>query len=123
MDDNDLVAAVAGGDDAGLQVGALAAGATGGYLPGGTLVKLRNLGGVVGSGLLFAGHARGRVRLGRPMAYLLVTESALSAGWTTPWVWPHDLGGALCTVGVFTAGSRPSRSSVPVTRTAGPPPK
>ena len=36
MGDNDLVAAMAGGDDAGLQVGALAAGATGGYLPGGT---------------------------------------------------------------------------------------
>jgi hypothetical protein len=43
------------------------------------------------------------------MAYLLVAESALAAGWTTPWVWParppHDLGAALCAASVFTAGA------------------
>jgi hypothetical protein len=42
------------------------------------------------------------------MAYLLVTESALTAAWTTPWVWsarpPHDLGGALCAALAFAAG-------------------
>jgi hypothetical protein len=43
------------------------------------------------------------------MAHLLVAESAIAAGWTTPWTWParppHDLGAALCAAVVFTAGT------------------
>ncbi len=43
-----------------------------------------------------------------PMAYLLVTESALAAGWTTPWIWParppHDRGAAICAGLAFSAG-------------------
>jgi len=43
------------------------------------------------------------------MAYLLVTESALAAGWTTPWIWParppHDRGAAICAALVFAAGT------------------
>ena len=88
--------------------GALAAGATGGYLPGGTLAMLRNLAGMTGTGLLAAAAAGGAFGWACPMAYLLVTEGALAAGWTTPWIWParppHDLGGALCAGGVFAAG-------------------
>jgi hypothetical protein len=45
---------------------------------------------------------------GGPMAYLLVTETALTQGWTTPWVWgtrpPHDLGAALCAAAVIAVG-------------------
>jgi hypothetical protein len=42
------------------------------------------------------------------MAYLLVTEIALTGHPTTPWVWAGrptgDLGAALCAAAVFVAG-------------------
>jgi hypothetical protein len=88
--------------------GALAAGATGGLLPGGSLAMLRNLAGMTGVGLLAAAVIGGAFGWVGPMAYLLVTEGALAGSWTTPWEWParpsHDLGGALCACGVFAAG-------------------
>jgi hypothetical protein len=88
--------------------GALAAGATGGVLPGGTLAMLRNLAGMTGTGLLSAAVLGGPFAWVGPMAYLLVTETALAGASTTPWIWParppHDLGGALCAYGVFAAG-------------------
>ncbi len=88
--------------------GALAAGATGGYLPGGTLAMLRNLAGMTGTGLLAAAVLGGAFAWTGPMAYLLITEGALAGAWTTPWVWParppRDLGGALCAYGVLAAG-------------------
>ena len=88
--------------------GLLAAGATAGYLPGGTLGMLRNLAGLAGLGLLSAALLGGALAWAGPMAYLLVAEGALAGGWTTPWAWParppHDLGGALCAALVFTAG-------------------
>jgi hypothetical protein len=44
-----------------------------------------------------------------PLAYLLVTEVALTGQPTTPWVWAarpsHDLGGALCAVLLLIAGT------------------
>jgi len=89
--------------------GALAAGATGGLLPGGTLALLRNLAGMAGAGLLSAVAAGGAFGWVGPMAYWLVTESALAAGWTTPWIWParppHDRGAAICAALVFAAGA------------------
>jgi hypothetical protein len=88
--------------------GALAAGATGGALPGGTLAMLRNLAGMTGIGLLSAAVLGGAFGWTGPMAYWLVTETALAAGWTTPWVWPgrppHDRGAAICASAVFAAG-------------------
>jgi hypothetical protein len=88
--------------------GALAAGASGGALPGGTLGLLRNLAGLAGTGLLAAAVLGGAFGWAGPMAYLLITETALTAGWTTPWIWParppHDLGAALCASAVFAAG-------------------
>lgn len=88
--------------------GALAAGATGGLLPGGTLGLLRNVAGIAGTGLLSAVALGGAFSWTGPMAYLLVTEVALQGRPTTPWVWParppHDLGGALCACAVFAAG-------------------
>ena len=88
--------------------GALAAGATGGLLPGGSLAMLRNLAGMTGVGLLAAAAIGGAFGWIGPMAYWLVTEGALAGSWTTPWEWPtrppHDLGGALCASGVFAAG-------------------
>jgi hypothetical protein len=90
-------------------VGALAAGATGGHLPGGTLAMLRNVAGMTGIGLLSAVAFGGAFGWTGPMAYLLVTEVALAGHPTTPWVWParppHDLGGALCAALVFAAGA------------------
>jgi hypothetical protein len=42
------------------------------------------------------------------MAYLVLTETALAGGATTPWIWagrpPHDVGGAVCAGLVFAAG-------------------
>lgn len=89
--------------------GALAAGATGGLLPGGTLALLRNLAGITGVGLLSAAVIGGAFGWTGPLAYLLVTEVALSGNPTTPWVWParpaHDLGGAICAALIFATGT------------------
>jgi hypothetical protein len=89
--------------------GALAAGVTGGALPGGTLALLRNLAGITGIGLLSAAAFGGAFGWTGPFAYLVVTEVALGGNPTTPWVWParppHDLGGALCAALVFAAGT------------------
>lgn len=89
--------------------GALAAGATGGSLPGGSVALLRNVAGITGLGLLSAVVLGGMLAWAGPMAYLLVTEVALQGNPTTPWVWPArpplDVGGALCAAGVFAAGA------------------
>jgi len=91
-----------------LAFGALATGAGGGALPGGTLALLRNLTGMTGTGLLSAAFVGGAFAWTGPMAYWLVTESVLAAGWTTPWIWParppHDRGAAVCAALVFAAG-------------------
>ncbi len=88
--------------------GFLAAGATGGQLPGGTGALLRNLAGMTGLGLLSAAALGGAFGWTGPMAYLLVTEIALTGQPTTPWVWAGrptgDLGAALCAAAVFAAG-------------------
>ncbi len=89
--------------------GLLAAGATGGALPGGTVTLLRNLAGMTGTGLLCAAVLGGAFGWIGPMAYWLGTESALAARWTTPWIWParppHDRGAAICAALVFAAGT------------------
>jgi hypothetical protein len=89
--------------------GALAAGATAGYLPGGDLALLRDLAGMTGTGLLAAAALGGAFGWAGPMAYLVITEGALAGSWATPWAWPtrppHDLGGALCAALAFTAGA------------------
>ena len=88
--------------------GALASGAAGGVLPGGTLALLRNLAGMTGTGLLAAAALGGAFGWTGPMAYWLATESVLAAHWTTPWIWParppHDRGAAICAGLVFAAG-------------------
>ncbi|HUZ35153.1 MAG TPA: hypothetical protein VMV17_02380 [Streptosporangiaceae bacterium] len=88
--------------------GALAAGAAAGAMPGGTLLLLRNLGGMVGIGLLSAAVLGGAFGWTGPMAYLLITEGALAHRSVTPWVWPtrppHDRGGAICACLVIAAG-------------------
>ena len=90
-------------------VGLLAAAATGGALLGGFLVLLRNVAGITGIGLLSAAALGGAFAWTGPMAYLVLTESALAGNATTPWAWParppHDLGGALCAAAVFAAGA------------------
>jgi hypothetical protein len=88
--------------------GALTAGATGGILTDGTLGVLRYLVGVTGLGLLSAVLLGGAFGWVGPMAYLLITEVALTGDPTTPWVWAarptHDHGAALCAGLVFVAG-------------------
>lgn len=89
-------------------VGALAAGAAAGYLPGGTLAMFRDVAGLAGTGLLCAAVLGGAFGWTAPMAYLLVTETALAKAWTTPWIWPgrppHDRGAAICAGLVLAAG-------------------
>jgi hypothetical protein len=84
------------------------AGAAAGGLAGGTLTMLRNLAGFVGTGLLTAAAAGGAFGWVGPMAYLLVTEVALTGTTTTPWVWPahpaQDRGAAICASLVYAAG-------------------
>ena len=88
--------------------GALAAAATAGAMPGGTLALLRNLGGVTGIGLLSASVLGGSFGWTGPMTYLVITEGALAHRLTTPWIWaaypPHDIGAALCAALTFAAG-------------------
>jgi hypothetical protein len=70
---------------------------------------LRNLAGMTGTGLLSAAALGGAFGWAGPMAYLLITETALAGSWATPWIWPArppgDLGGALCAAAVFAAGA------------------
>jgi hypothetical protein len=69
---------------------------------------LRNLAGMTGTGLLSAGALGGAFGWTGPMAYWLVTESALAAGLNTPWIWPgwqpDEGGAATCAALVFAAG-------------------
>jgi len=97
-----------------LSAGAAAAhiadgGAAAGVLPGGTFALLRNLAGMTGLGLLSAVALGGAFGWVGPMAYLLITEVALSGDPTTPWVWAarptHDLGAAACAALVFAVGT------------------
>jgi hypothetical protein len=84
------------------------AGAAAGGMPGGTLALLRNLGGMVGVGLLTAAVLGGAFSWTGPMAYLLISEGGLAHRSTTPWIWatrpPHDRGGAICACLVLAAG-------------------
>jgi len=92
----------------GAAVGMLAAGAAAAQLPDGSLVVLRNVVGTTGIGLLAAGVIGGALAWIGPMAYVVASEYALLARWTTPWLWPgwppHDRGAASCAALVFTAG-------------------
>jgi hypothetical protein len=89
-------------------IGALAAGSTGGELPGGFAAMARNVAGITGIGLLCAVALGGVLAWTGPMAYLVLTETALAGSATTPWVWPGrpplDRGAAICACLVFAAG-------------------
>ena len=77
-------------------------------MPGGTFALLRNLGGMIGVGLLTAAVVGGAFSWTGPMAYLLISEGGLAHRSTTPWIWatrpPPDHGGALCACLVIVAG-------------------
>lgn len=88
--------------------GVLAAGSAAGGLPNGSLALLRNVTGMIGTGLLAAAFLGGALGWAAPLVYLVLAEGALAGGATTPWAWParppHDLGGALCAGAVLAAG-------------------
>jgi hypothetical protein len=90
-------------------VGVLAAGSTGGTLPEGFLAMFHNVAGITGVGLVSAAVLGGMLAWAGPMAYLVLTETMLAGGRTSPWVWPtmppHNLDAALCAFGVFAAGA------------------
>ena len=88
-------------------VAALAAGAAGAHLAGGELELLRNVAPLVGIGLLSAALLGAYAWVG-PVAYAVVAEYALTANWTSPWVWPgrspHDPAAAIWAGLIFVAG-------------------
>lgn len=90
-----------------IAVAALAAGSTGAHLPGGELELLRNLAGLVGLGLLSARILGAYAWIG-PIAYAVVAEYALSANWTSPWIWPgrppHNPAAAIWAALIFVVG-------------------
>jgi hypothetical protein len=49
---------------------------------------LRNVAGITGIGLLSAAVLGEALAWAGPMAYLVLTETALAGNVTTPWVWP-----------------------------------
>jgi hypothetical protein len=87
----------------------LTAAAAAARLPDGILAVGRNVAGATGIGLLSASVIGGALAWIGPMAYTVVAEYALPAGWTTPWIWPggppHDRGAAICAALVFAAGA------------------
>lgn len=89
-------------------VAALSAGSAAAHLTNGTLGILRNTAGFTGIALLTAALFGGALAWAGSVAYLVVSLQAISAAWTTPWIWqarpPHDLGAALCAALVFAAG-------------------
>ena len=89
-------------------IGLLALGSTRGELPGGFAAVARNVAGITGAGLLAAATFGGVLAWTGPMAYLVVTETALAGSVTTPWGWPGrpplDRGGAICACLVLAAG-------------------
>jgi hypothetical protein len=92
----------------GIAFGVLSAASASLSLYGGELEVLRNVAGLVGIGLLLSGAIGSAMGWIGPMLYVVVAEYALSAVWTSPWVWParpaQDLGAAICSVLVFAAG-------------------
>ena len=96
-----------------IAVGALAAGAVGGYLSGGALAVLRNVAGMTGIGLFCASLLGGGLAWTGPTAYLIAGIYGLYTQWhppavTTPWLWaarpPDDPGAAICAGVVFAGG-------------------
>ena len=89
-------------------VAALSAGSAAAHLTNGTLGILRNTAGFTGIALLTAALFGGALAWAGSVAYLVASLQAISAAWTTPWIWParppHDLGAALCAALVFAAG-------------------
>jgi hypothetical protein len=90
-------------------VAALAAGSAGAHLPGGNLELLRDLAGLVGIGLLSAAVLGSANAWIGPIAYTMLAEYAITAAWTSRWIWParppHDPGAAICAAVVFAAGT------------------
>ena len=91
----------------GVAVAALSAGSAGAHLAGGEGELVRNLAGLVGIGLLSA-WLLGMYGWVGPVAYAVGAEYALTARWTTPWLWPgrspHDSAAAIWAVLIFVAG-------------------
>jgi hypothetical protein len=90
-------------------VEALASGSAAAHLPGGNLELVRNLAGLAGIALLSAAVLGGANAWVGPLAYTVLAEYALTAGVTSPWIWParppHDPGAAICAAVVFAAGT------------------
>lgn len=88
--------------------GLFCAGATGGVLAGGTPALLRNTAGSAGIGLAVAGLLGGQFGWIGPLAYWLVTESALAAGFDAPYLWsgrsPHNAAATAWAVAAVVTG-------------------
>jgi hypothetical protein len=67
-----------------------------------------NVAGITGIGLISAVVIGGGLSWIGPMAYLVLSESAILNGWRTPWIWPagpsHEPRATLCATGAFVVG-------------------
>ena len=92
-----------------IAVGLLSAGAAAAHLPGGTLDMVRNVAGMTGIGLIAAAAVGAGLSWIGPMAYLVLSECAITNDWSSPWIWPtrppRDAGAGLCAALVFIAGA------------------
>ena len=105
-----------------IATGALLAGSSGGVLADGNLALLRDLAGSIGIGLLAAAILGGQFAWIGPIAYWLLSESALAAQLSPPYIWPsrppHDTAAAACAIIVAAAGltANTVRSATPPQR-------
>lgn len=92
-----------------IALAALASGAESAHLSGGTVELVRNLAGLTGIALISSAVLGGALAWIGPLAYTVIAEYALIAGWTSPWMWParppQDWGAATCAATVFVAGA------------------
>ena len=93
----------------GLAFAALAAGSAAAHLDLGYRGLARDLVGLIGVALIVATVIGGLLSWLGPVAFWLLSVTAIGSGWTTPWVWPdrptNDVGGWLCTAAAFVVGT------------------
>jgi hypothetical protein len=89
----------------GAALGAMAAGVAGTGLPESGLAVVRDTAGMVGIGLLCAVVLGGQFAWVGPAGYFVIAAYAVADKWASPWTWParpaHDVGGAICALGLL----------------------
>jgi hypothetical protein len=92
-----------------LAFAALAAGSAAAHLDLGYAGLARDLIGLVGIAFIVAVPIGAILSWLGPVAFWLLSLTAIGSGWTTPWVWPDrppaDVGAWVCTIAAFVVGT------------------